>query len=152
MDIVEYLQSHNVPFERMPHRTTYTAQELAAAEHVPGWNVAKPVIVNADDTTIMCVVPACCRVDLDQVARVTGARKASLATEQQMAQIFGDCELGAEPPFGKPYGLATWMDEQLLKDDYLVFQAGKHTEAVKLSREDYQRLAEPRLASITRGT
>jgi Ala-tRNA(Pro) deacylase len=150
MDVIDYLQKHKVSFERLPHRTTYTGQELAAAEHVPGWNVAKPVIVNCDDVAVMCVLPACCRVDLDKVAKATGSRKATLATEQQMAEIFRDCELGAEPPLGKPYGLQTWMDEQLLKDEFLVFQAGKHTEAVKVARADYQQLAEARVASIAR--
>lgn len=150
MKVVEFLQNNQVPFLRLVHGDVYTAQELAAREHVPGMKVAKPVLVRAGTKFVLCVVPAACRLDLDRVARLMGSENAALASESEMRDIFNDCEVGAEPPFGAPYGIETLMDESILADDYLVFQSGRHTEAVKVARTDYERLAKPRIEKISR--
>jgi Ala-tRNA(Pro) deacylase len=166
MKTSDYLKQQHVSFELLQHGTTYTAQELAAMEHVPGRNVAKPVLVRADDKFVrnvakpvlvraddkfvLCVLPAPSMVDLKRVADAMGAEAAELASETELASVFDDCELGAEPPFGHLYGIDTLMDSSLCKDDYLVFQAGSHTEAVKINRSDYERLAAPQVASFAR--
>jgi Ala-tRNA(Pro) deacylase len=146
----DYLKQQHVDYELLQHGMTYTAQELAAMEHVPGRNVAKPVLVRADDKFVLCVLPAPSMVDLKRVADAMGAEAAELATETELASVFDDCELGAEAPFGHLYGIDTLMDASLCKDDYLVFQAGSHTEAVKINRSDYERLAAPQIASFAR--
>lgn len=148
MNTEQFLTERNVPFVRLLHGDVYTAQELAAREHVPGMKVAKPVLVKADDEFILCVIPAACRVDLNRIARLTGHRHATLATEAEMRDVFPDCEVGAEPPFGEPYGLQTWVDSSIRDDDYLVFQAGRHSEAVKIARTDYERIANARIADF----
>ncbi|MCK6457326.1 MAG: YbaK/EbsC family protein [Phycisphaerae bacterium] len=150
MDIQTFLNGNKVPYVRLLHGSVYTAQELAAREHVPGSKVAKPVLVKAGDDFILCVVPASHRVDLERVAQLAGQRYAALATETEMKNIFKDCEIGAEPPFGEPYGVQTWMDDSIQADDYLVFQSGRHTEAIKIARTDYERLARPRVAHFAR--
>ncbi len=148
MNVEEFLREQKIPFEKSSHPATYTAQGLAAEEHVPGMDVAKPVIVKAGDRFFMCVLPACCRLDLDRVADVLNVEKAELASESEMASLFGDCELGAEPPFGKLYGLATFMDESLRGGEKIVFQAGSHTESLRMRRADYEKLAQPTVASF----
>ncbi len=96
------------------------------------------------------VVPACRRLDLDAVGRALNVQAARLATEHELARVFHDCEVGAEPPFGKPYGVPTLMDDKLRSDEYLVFQAGSHTESVKMLWADYERVTEPMVACISR--
>ena len=150
MNIVEYLEREGIGFERLSHPPTYTAQDLAAAEHVPGRYVAKPVLVKADGQFVLCVVPAPNLVDLERVADVLGAESAELASEEDMQAVFADCELGAEPPFGHLFSLRTLMDTRLCEDDYLVFQAGTHNQAIRMSRNDYQRLATPDVVSLAR--
>lgn len=150
MNVERLLMQQNVPYVRLLHGDVYTAQELAASEHVPGMKVAKPVLVKADNEFILCVVPACARVDLDRVAKLSGHHHAELASESEMARVFTDCEVGAEPPFGEPYGVTTWMDASLKADDYVVFQTGRHSEAVKIARTDYERLARPRVLEFSR--
>jgi len=150
MNVERLLSDQRVPFVRLVHGEVYTSQELAEREHVPGMKVAKPVLVRADDEYILCVLPASARVDLDRIARLSGHRNAALASEAEMLEIFDDCELGAEPPFGEPYGVPTWMDASLKADDYVVFQSGRHSEAVKIARTDYERLARPRVMEFAR--
>jgi len=150
MNVARYLQEQKVHFDRLEHLTAYTAQELAAREHVSGRCVAKPVLVKADGKFVLCVLPAPSMVDLDRVAAALGTDSAELATEDELSTVFDDCDLGAEPPFGHLYGLKTLMDQTLCDDEFLVFQAGSHTEAIKIRTEDFQHLAAPQVAFFAR--
>ena len=149
MQITEYLDQQNVHYQVCSHRPTFTAQHMAAEEHVPGMDVAKPVVVQADGKYIMCVLPACCKVDLHKLREQLGVREVHLASEKEMAQIFPDCELGAEPPFGPLFDIETIMDQTLGKDGYILCQAGTHEQAVRIELYDYQKLVNPRIMEFS---
>jgi len=143
-----FLQEYNIDYEKHVHRATFTAQGLAATEHVSGYEVAKPVVVWGEHGFAMCVLPACAHLDLAKAAALLGDTRLRLASELEMAELFGDCELGAEPPFGSAYGMKMVMDESLGDDEYLTMQAGRHTEAIKLRREDWERVCTPIVGQI----
>ncbi|MCK6484845.1 MAG: YbaK/EbsC family protein [Phycisphaerae bacterium] len=149
MSLATFLEEKGIRYERHTHSTAYTAQQLAQAEHVSGYIVAKPVIIKGRKDYAMCVVPAPAHVDLVRVAQLLHEPQVRLADEQELSRLFPDCELGAEPPLGTMYGMKTIMDSQLAKDDYLIMQAGTHTEAIKMRRTDFERVCEPMVASIT---
>jgi Ala-tRNA(Pro) deacylase len=149
MEITEYLNSERINYELYSHRPAFTSQQMAAEEHIPGMNVAKPVIVLADGKYYMCVLPACCKVDLEVLRSQLGANKVTLASEEEMAGLFPDCDLGAEPPFGNVFGLATLMDESLSSDEYIVCQAGRHNRAVRIGMRDYKELVSPQVLSFS---
>ena len=148
MNIKEYLRANGVPFEVSTHPPRYTAQEVAAAEHVPGRMLAKVVILNADQRHVMAVLPATAVVDLDKAAEALGAQNVLLAEEYEMRRLFTDCEPGAEPPFGNLYGIEMIVDRQLAMQEYIVFQAGSHREAVRMKYADFHRLTNPKLADF----
>jgi Ala-tRNA(Pro) deacylase len=150
MNLQSYLDEMGVHYRSSHHPTAYTAQDLAMVEHVPGRKVIKPVVVRADDEFVMCALPACYRVDLDELKDQLQAREVSLADEQRLAELFPDCELGAIPPIGRLYGMTTLMDESLTRDDHVTFQAGTHNDAVTMTLADYRRLAQPELAHFAR--
>jgi Ala-tRNA(Pro) deacylase len=127
----------------MPHAEAYTAQEVAATEHVPGRQFAKVVIAEADGKHVMLVLPASSRVDLVRLRAALGVKMARLAREDEFAKEFPDCEAGAMPPFGNLYGLPVYMDRGLADQPRLVFNACSHRETVALSAADYKRLATP---------
>jgi Ala-tRNA(Pro) deacylase len=149
MKVLDFLDSNSARYEITEHRTTFSAQQMAAQEHVPGINVAKPVVVKADNDYLMCVLPACCKVDLDALKKQLAVSEVALADESEMAKMFTDCQLGAEPPFGKLYGLSTIMDKTLDEDEYIVFQGGTHERAIKMTLEEYKALAEPVILSFS---
>jgi len=148
MKFEQLLQERGIGYEKHKHRLTYTAQRLAAEEHVSGYNVAKPVVVKGGGGFAMCVLPACAHLDLERVAGLLRSDEVRLATETEMADLFPDCELGAEPPVGSLFGMTTIMDERLRGDEHITMQAGSHTEAVKMRREDWERLCDPLVAPI----
>ena len=149
MTLEEFLESQHIAFQKHTHAKTYTSQALAQAEHVSGYRVAKPVVVKTPSGFAMCVLAAPKHLDLERAAYVLRETHARLATEAEMAELSPGCELGAEPPVGAMFGLKTVMDEELVEDDWLVMQAGTHTESVEMSRFDWERVCDPIVASIT---
>ena len=109
-----------------------------------------PVVINADGRPMLCALPASYRVDLEKLREQIHAREVSLVDETMMRDIFPDCEIGAEPPIGKLFGLPTVMDKSLIADEQVTFQAGSHTMAVTMSMIDYQRVAQPQIAAFGR--
>ena len=149
MKVMEFLDKQGVHYETTQHRPTFTAQQMAAEEHVPGMHVAKPVVVRAGQTYFLCVLPACCKIDMDALKKHLGGGQVSLADEREMGELFEDCALGAEPPFGHLYGMETLMDEALREDPSIVFQAGTHELAVRMDLDDYLRLARPKVLKFS---
>ena len=145
--LTEFLNQNKVRYEILHHPEAFTAQELAAIEHVKGKQHAKVVMVNADGDKIMAVLPADHRVDLDKFGKLTG-KHAALATEEEFKSLFPDCAVGTMPPFGKLYGVETYVEESLTDNAYIVFEAGTHSDALRMSFADYERLAEPKVAEF----
>jgi len=150
MSLQSYLDEHGVNYRVSRHPTAYTAQELAAAEHVSGKRVIKPVVVQADGQFMMCALPACYRVDVAELKQQLLAKDVKLADEATVRELFTDCEPGAEPPIGRLYGMTTLMDESLSNDNHVMFQAGTHEDAVEMTLADYRRIAQPEIAHFGR--
>jgi Ala-tRNA(Pro) deacylase len=74
----------------------------------------------------------------------------TLADEQTLERLFPGCELGAEPPIGKLFGMPTLMDESLTADDTVTFQAGTHTDSVTMPLAEYRRIADAEIAHFGR--
>ncbi len=149
MRVIEFLDESGVNYELTEHKPTFTAQRMAAQEHEPGKYVAKPVIVKADGGCVMCVLAACYKIDLQALKKQLGAKALELADEKELSGIFGDCELGAEPPFGNLYDLTTIMDKALEQKDHIIFQAGSHEKAIRMDMADYKKLVEPKILEFS---
>lgn len=147
-----YLRDNQVPFETQYHRTAYTAQDVAASEHLPGQLMAKVVIAIADGALIMLALPADHRADLTKVCAALGAREIRLADEHDFASRFPDCEIGAMPPFGNLYDLPVYIDQTLTENQTIVFQAGTHSETMRISYADFARLVRPTVVDIARAS
>lgn len=152
MHLQTILDQMGVNYRVSHHPTAYTAQTLAEAEHVPGRKVIKPVVVQADGEFVMCALPASYRVDMDELKNQLQAAEVRLVEEPRLCELFPDCELGAEPPIGRLYGMTTLMDESLVVDDRVTFQAGTHEDAVTMSLAEYRRVAQPEIAHFGRPT
>jgi Ala-tRNA(Pro) deacylase len=144
----KFLDENDVKFVTMSHSQAFTAQEVAAAAHVPGKELAKTVMVKLDGDLAMVVLPATERVDVERLKSVTGAGEVALASEEEFGGLFPNCELGAMPPFGNLWDLTVFVDEHLREDEQIAFNAGTHTELMKLSYSDFERLVSPVVARL----
>ena len=145
----EFLDRHEVKYFVVSHSPAYTAQEIAAAAHVPGKELAKTVIVTMNGNLAMAVLPASHHLDFEQLRQISGVQQVELAGEQEFADIFPDCETGAMPPFGNLYGMAVYVSEELEADDDIAFNAGAHTELLRLSYESYKKLVKPVVGKLS---
>lgn len=144
----KFLHENDVKFVTISHSQAFTAQEVAAAAHVPGKELAKTVMVKLDGDLAMVVLPATERVDVERLRGVTGAREVALASEDDFSELFPNCELGAMPPFGNLWDLTVFVDEHLREDEQIAFNAGTHTELMRLSYSDFERLVSPVVARL----
>lgn len=145
--LIDCLNENKAGYEILQHPEAVTAQRIAEVEHVKGRHHAKVVMVKSEGKHVMTVLPADHQIDLEKVEKALG-QTASLDTEQEFKSLFPDCVVGAMPPFGNLYGLPTYVDKSLSQEDYIVFEAGTHTDAIKLSYRDYEKIVKPRVEDL----
>lgn len=141
----EFLDENGVKYVTIQHSPAFSSQEIAASAHVPGKELAKTVIVNVDGRPAMAVVPASQQVHFGRLKKAIGAEEVSLSSEEEFADLFPGCELGAMPPFGNLYGLPVFVAMPLTADEEIAFNAGSHTELVRLKYADFERLVKPQV-------
>lgn len=149
--LMDLLDSHNTPYVVISHSPAFTAQCIAGLAHIPGKELAKTVVVRLDAKLALAVLPAMFRVDLALLKKAANSHAAVLASEEDFFELFPECETGAMPPFGNLYGMETFADESLAQDKEIAFNAGSHRELIRMSWEDYRKLAAPRLAKFAAG-
>ncbi|MEN6407781.1 MAG: YbaK/EbsC family protein [Thermoguttaceae bacterium] len=133
------------------HSPAYTAQEIAAAAHVRGRELAKTVMVTLDGRLAMAVLPASRKISFDLLVEASGAQKVQLASEQAFRDMFPGCEVGAMPPFGNLFDMEVYVSTLLTADEEIVFNAGSHTELLRLPFKDFERLVHPKIARLAFG-
>lgn len=139
----EFLDTHNVKYVTLEHSKAFTAAEIAALAHVPGREMAKTVMVDVDGHMAMAVLPASLRVSFDQLRAAIGAQTVVLSNERDFVERFPGCEVGAMPPFGNLYGMEVYVADSLARQEEIAFNAGTHTEVIRMAWADYERLVQP---------
>lgn len=148
----KFLDEEDVKYVTIRHSPAFTAQEIAASAHVPGQELAKTVIVRLGGDLAMVVLPATDQVDLERLREVSGSERVELASEDEFEERFPDCETGAMPPFGNLYDMDVYVAEHLAEDDEIAFNAGTHTELIRMSFEDFRELVRPTVTRLTTGS
>lgn len=139
LSLEHYLDGQGVAYDALAHSRTDCAARSAVASHVPLSQVAKGVVLSSRTGYVLAVVPASRRLELDKVGRCL-QHPVALATESELSGLFPDCEAGAVPAVGAPYGLRTVLDESLTQPDDVYFEAGDHCTLVHLRRDDFHQL------------
>ena len=145
----EFLDENHVKFVTISHSQAFTAQEIAAVAHVPGKQLAKTVMVKLDGDLAMAVLPGPDHLSTSRLKEATGAHEVELASEEEFAERFPSCEVGAMPPFGNLWDVPVFVDQRLREDEEIVFNAGSHTELVRLPYAEYERLVKPAVAELS---
>ena len=145
----DYLDSHDIKYVVISHSLAYSAQEIAALTHIPGRQMAKTIIVNVAGALAMAVLPASYNINFNRLFLATGSGDVFLAPEDEIEALFPDCEVGAMPPFGNLYGLDVYVAQSLTEDEFIAFNAGSHTELIKMAYKDFERLVYPKVLSFT---
>jgi Ala-tRNA(Pro) deacylase len=136
-----YLDEHGIDYELVSHPHSDSSMRTAALAHVPGHQLAKSVLLEDEDGYLLVVLPSTRRVRLGLLHKQL-ERSLGLATEPELGALFPDCEAGAIPPVGEAYGIPTLLDDSLRGCAEIYFEAGDHSELVRLSGREFQRMME----------
>jgi len=135
----EYLDKSGIDYDVLPHTLTETSIDTAQTTHIPPEQIAKSVILEDEDGYLMAVIPASHHIELGQLSRQL-ERRLGLATEDELAGLFNDCDLGAIPPIGEAYHMDVVMDDSLERCPDVYFEAGDHTDLVHVRGPAFQQL------------
>jgi len=144
----EFLNENRVAHKVIQHPLAFTASGVAGAAHIKGKEMAKTVVVDLDGRLALAVLPADRKVNLERLRQATGALHAELAHEREFIPDFPECEPGAMPPFGNLYGMEVYVESHLAADEQIAFNAGTHTELIRMAYKDFERLAHPKLVDM----
>lgn len=142
------LSKNRIRYTSHRHPTAYTAQEIAAAQHVSGKQLAKCVLVSTDKGFFLAVLPAVVLIDFAKLKTLVRAKKLSLANESDIKRLFPDVEVGAMSVFGNLYNVPTVVDKALTSAEQIVCNAGSHTKTITLRYRDFEKLAKPRVGGF----
>jgi len=145
-----FLDANHADYSATVHPKAFTAREVALAEHLPPREIAKAVVLFGDGDYHMVVIPASKLVDFQELRPALGLAQARLATEDELAGLFPDCELGAMPPFGSLYGISVYLDSSLAGEPTIAFNAGTHRDVLHMTTAEFRRLAKPAVVSLVR--
>ncbi len=137
--IQEFLDDRCLAYDVVTHDKTLCSSATAHASAISEDNLAKGVLIRRKDGFLMAIVPASSHIELEKLGAWL-KQPVGLATEEEIAAIFEDCERGAVPPVAAAYGLKAVMDESLegFKDIY--FEGGDHRTLVHLTGGTFHRL------------
>jgi Ala-tRNA(Pro) deacylase len=141
--LTAFLDSRGVKYVTLKHSPAFTAAEVAASTHVTGRDFAKTLVVNIEGELAMVVLPATRRLVLNDLREMLENAHAQLATEAEFLCRFPDCEVGAMPPFGNLYDMPVYVASSLSDEPEIAFNAGTHTEVIKMAYKDFERLVNP---------
>jgi Ala-tRNA(Pro) deacylase len=141
LTLEEFLNQRNVSYDLIPHPHTGSSMETAQEAHVPGLRLAKAVVLRDDGRYVMVVVPSAEHVDMALLRQQFG-HAVEMASEAELADLFPDCEVGAVPPIGPAWGLDTFVDESLLAESEVFFEAGDHEAVVRVNGDEFEQLLE----------
>ena len=141
----EFLDTNTIKYVTLSHSKAYTAQEVAATSHTPGKELAKTVMIKVDGKMSMAVLPSSFQIDFTLLKKAIKAQIVELAEEQEFRDKFPGCDVGAMPPFGNLYGMDVYVAEKLTEDKEIAFNAGSHTELIRMAYDDFARLVKPKV-------
>lgn len=139
----DFLKNKKIKYVTITHSPAYTAQDISMLTHIPSDTMAKSVIVSLGKDFAMVVIPGNKKIDIESLKKTAHEDEARIASESEFKNQFSDCEVGAMPPFGNLYGMKVYVDDGLSSAAEIGFNAGSHSEIMKMSYKDYDTLVHP---------
>lgn len=140
LTLQEFLDWEEVKYTVIKHPATLSSLSTAEAAHIPADHLAKTVVLVDDYGFVMVVVPANQHVDLQRLRKLYN-RNFMLANEQEIEELFYDCEQGAIPALGEAYGFEMLVDDVLLSEnDNIYIEGGDHRALIRLNGRDFRHL------------
>ena len=146
--LAQYLQKHKISHLAIPHRTVFTAYDLAQTLREKLDTIGKTLLVKANSDHILVVIPGHRRLDLGKLKKLLGAAKVVIAQEKEMVSKL-KVKAGALTPFGGFHKLRVIIDTPLSKATSLVLGSGSFTDSIRMRARDFLRMESPTVGAVS---
>lgn len=146
--IKDFLAQNKVHYLSVTHPEAYATREISHLSNISEQAFAKSVLIHAGNKTLMVVLPASERIEFEVLKKILHENNVALVPEDAFLALFPDCEVGAMPPFGNLYNIQVYVDKTLSKNKEIAFNAGNHSELIKMNYQDFEKLVKPILITM----
>jgi len=129
-----------VDYDILRHHHSDTSMAAARSAHVEPSSLAKAVVLKDQIGPLLAVVPASEQLDLERLRQLLRRPALDFIPEDQLDQLFYDCEKGAIPPLGPDYRVPTVVDMRLRDLSDVYFEAGDHEDLVHVDQTSFRTL------------
>lgn len=147
--IVKHLESKGISFQVLEHQEVYTSAEAATVRETKISQAAKALVMVADSSPILLVLPGHLKADLAKVKKQFKIRDLRMATAEEVFK-WTQTKVGAVSPFGILFGIPTYLDSNLSQNAEVVFSAGEHTKSIRMKYTDLLLAIEPILSEFAK--
>ena len=137
--VEKFLETNHIAFDVVTHPHTSTSLKTAHAAHIAEDCLAKAVLLEDDEGYMVAVLPASHHVRLGMLRNQTG-RNVRMATVRKVSELFPDCERGAIPVLACAYGIETVLDDSLMEQPDIYFEAGDHEELIHMTCKQFEEM------------
>jgi len=148
MTVISELERRHIPYELLPHKRTTTAADEAVALHLPAEEVAKTLVLSTPGGYVRALIPASRRLNAAKLAAVLEVAEVSLVSEGELVGAYPEFELGAVAPLAGPPHDRVVVDTSLREHPWIVFEAGRHDQSVRVRTGDFLAAANAVVAEI----
>lgn len=147
--ITKLLDTSRVKYKVLEHKVVYTAHDVSATTKKKLGEIAKVVLVKADKSFVLIILPAGKYVDFKGIKKALKAKKVSMANEKDITKYL-KTKVGLLHPFGSVYNIQTLIDKGISKNKKLIASAGSFSHSVELTLKDFEKLIKPIKGSFSK--
>ena len=148
--IRKLLIKNNTNFQEIDHEPATTCEQSAKVRGCDQKIGGKSLLFKDKSDYRIFVMSAALQVDSKKVRKILKSGWLRFATNNELWEVAG-VEKGALPPFGRdilPVDL--YLDESILKNEEIAFNAGMVTKSFIMTVNDYLKLVDPVVCSFTK--
>ena len=134
-----WIEDQSIEYRMGSHPISFSSRETATAAHIREDHIAKAVILKDKQGYLMAVIPADQWIKLHAIQQDLN-RPLELASEDEIDELFKDCQPGAIPPLGQAYGMETVLDESLTSLANVYLEAGDHEHLLHISGDHFRKI------------
>jgi prolyl-tRNA editing enzyme YbaK/EbsC (Cys-tRNA(Pro) deacylase) len=147
--IRSWLAAESIDFKEVHHEITKTSEESAKARGEDISIGGKALVVKVNGSFKILVLSAAKKLNSPAVKKYFSSKKMRFASKDELLELTGLVP-GSVPPFGNPIiDLDLYVDDSILDNDKIAFNAGSLTDSIVMKREDYIALAKPTIFNFS---
>ncbi|NQY48892.1 MAG: YbaK/EbsC family protein [Colwellia sp.] len=138
--LTRYLTEKSIPYHVVEHFHSNSSVGTAITANISLKQIAKAVLLkNHEDKKLLAILPAADKISLSVLnENLHGSYQ--LMKEQEVYQVFSDCNPGAVPPAADAYHLSMVCEQELAKLSKVYLEAGDHETLLCVNQHDFKTL------------